>query len=106
MYPGLLPNTSTFRPLENADHGLRNLDAVVRGDAGVERLAREELSTYLQLLRSGHIARDWRADIDSALLLLYAQLASPLLLPFVSANCKCVLEHVVPPLLQCGCFHV
>ncbi|XP_072119317.1 transforming growth factor-beta receptor-associated protein 1 homolog [Mobula birostris] len=95
LYPLLLPSTSTFIRSHPPLHEYADLNQLMQGDQEKIKKCKRFLMSYLNEIRSTEVANGYKAEIDTALLKLYAEDNHDSLLDLLVSENSCLLVDSV-----------
>lgn len=106
LYPELLSSSSTFVRSVPPLHEIANIEQMCSNDSSLINQCKEFLLQYLEELRFSQNAVNYKFEIDSAILKLYAATNSPNLLSLVaSTEIFCDNKECIQYLTQCEKYH-
>lgn len=104
LFPDLLPKASTYSSLVSTT-GIHNIGQICKSPDEL-REAQKALATFLNVMRSDHVPREWASDIDTVLGVLYGTLYPDKLLAFVGKPHRIVVADIRAHLERLGQHHV
>lgn len=104
IFPNLLPKSSTYSTAVSMT-GISDISQIVKTKDGL-RDAQKALANFLNIMRSDHVPREWAADIDTVLAILYGILSPSKLTTFVNKPHSVLLEDASFHLQKHGRYHV
>eukprot|EP00040_Diaphanoeca_grandis_P040391 m.261755 g.261755 ORF g.261755 m.261755 type:complete len:903 (+) comp43078_c0_seq1:282-2990(+) len=104
IFPNLLPKSSSYSNTVSTT-GISDISQIVKNRDGLKD-AQKALANFLNIMRSDHVPREWAADIDTVLAILYGILSPSKLVTFVNRPHAVVLEDASHHLQKHGRYHV